>query len=196
MFVLFGYWMLLETMWGGRTLGKAAVGLRVVTIEGAPVRFRHSAIRAMLAVVDFFLPPLGPVAMVVVGLSAVQPATRRHGCGHDRVARAHCRRASTSRLAHHAARRRRDGCRSPIGTYHCRPLRTRAPLLVAGPHVDQSRPQQPLQPTSQAGSPRRWVSRRSLGCTRNGSSTVLGSRISSAPVASSPNADRLQRRSA
>ena len=43
-----------ETLWRGRTLGKAALGLRVVTVEGAPVRFRHAAIRATLGLVDFF----------------------------------------------------------------------------------------------------------------------------------------------
>src|SRR6266498_3517772 len=37
----FGYFTALETLWRGRTLGKAALGLRVVTREGAPVRFRH-----------------------------------------------------------------------------------------------------------------------------------------------------------
>jgi uncharacterized RDD family membrane protein YckC len=69
-FAIFGYWMLLETVWHGRTLGKAAMGLRVVTLEGAPVTFRHSAIRAIVGVVDFFVPPIGPVAVVTVGLSS------------------------------------------------------------------------------------------------------------------------------
>ena len=53
--VLFGYPIALETLWRGRTLGKAAMGLRVVTTEGGPVRFRHAAIRAALGMVDFFL---------------------------------------------------------------------------------------------------------------------------------------------
>ena len=53
--VLFGYPIALETLWRGRTLGKAAMGLRVVTTEGGPVRFRHAAIRAALGLVDFFL---------------------------------------------------------------------------------------------------------------------------------------------
>ncbi len=35
-----GYFIAFETLWRGRTLGKAALGLRVVTTEGAPVRFR------------------------------------------------------------------------------------------------------------------------------------------------------------
>jgi uncharacterized RDD family membrane protein YckC len=53
--VLWGYPTLMETLWRGRSIGKAALGLRVVTIEGAPVRFRHAAIRATLGLVDFLL---------------------------------------------------------------------------------------------------------------------------------------------
>jgi uncharacterized RDD family membrane protein YckC len=53
--VLFGYPVAMETLWRGRTLGKAAMGLRVVTTEGGPVRFRHAAIRAALGLVDFAL---------------------------------------------------------------------------------------------------------------------------------------------
>lgn len=68
-FMVFGYWILFETVLRGRTLGKMAMGLRVVTAEGAPVRFRHSAVRAIVGVVDFLLPPLGPVAVVSVLLS-------------------------------------------------------------------------------------------------------------------------------
>jgi uncharacterized RDD family membrane protein YckC len=51
----FGYFTAMETLWRGRTLGKAALGLRVVTREGAPVRFRHAAIRTLLGTVDFAL---------------------------------------------------------------------------------------------------------------------------------------------
>jgi uncharacterized RDD family membrane protein YckC len=50
-----GYFIAFETLWRGRTLGKAALGLRVVTGEGAPVRFRHAAIRGLLGLVDFLL---------------------------------------------------------------------------------------------------------------------------------------------
>lgn len=52
---LFVYPALFETVWRGRTPGKAAFGLRVLTIEGAPVRFRHAAIRSALGIVDFLL---------------------------------------------------------------------------------------------------------------------------------------------
>jgi uncharacterized RDD family membrane protein YckC len=50
-----GYFIAFETLWRGRTLGKAALGLRVVTKEGAPVRFRHAAIRGLLGLVDFLI---------------------------------------------------------------------------------------------------------------------------------------------
>ena len=53
--LFFGYPIGFETLLRGRTPGKAALGLRVVTVEGAPVRFRHAAIRAALGLVDFFL---------------------------------------------------------------------------------------------------------------------------------------------
>jgi uncharacterized RDD family membrane protein YckC len=59
---IFGYPAVTEAFSNGRTVGKAALGLRVVTVEGAPVRFRHAAIRSALQTVDFFLIPLGVIA--------------------------------------------------------------------------------------------------------------------------------------
>ena len=50
-----GYFIAFETLWRGRTLGKAALGLRVVTKEGAPVRFRHAAVRGLFGLVDFLI---------------------------------------------------------------------------------------------------------------------------------------------
>ena len=64
--ILVGYPVVLETVWNGRTPGKAALGLRVVTTEGAPVRFRHAAVRAAVGLVDFYLPPFGVCATVSV----------------------------------------------------------------------------------------------------------------------------------
>jgi uncharacterized RDD family membrane protein YckC len=51
--VVFGYPIGFETVWRGKTPGKHLLGLRVVTVEGAPVTFRHAAIRAALGLVDF-----------------------------------------------------------------------------------------------------------------------------------------------
>lgn len=50
--VLFGYPVAFETLWRGRTPGKALMGIRVVTVEAAPIRFRHAAVRAILALLD------------------------------------------------------------------------------------------------------------------------------------------------
>jgi uncharacterized RDD family membrane protein YckC len=63
--VIFGYPIASETLWRGRTVGKAALGLRVVTREGAPVSFRHAAIRTALGIVDFGL-TLGSAAIICV----------------------------------------------------------------------------------------------------------------------------------
>ena len=53
--LLFAYPAGFETLWRGRTPGKAALGLRVVTVEGAPIRFRHAAIRAILGLIDKYV---------------------------------------------------------------------------------------------------------------------------------------------
>jgi uncharacterized RDD family membrane protein YckC len=63
--VAFGYPIAMETLWRGRTLGKAAMGLRVVTVEGAPVRFRHALVRCALGLIDFWATS-GAVAVLCV----------------------------------------------------------------------------------------------------------------------------------
>ena len=47
--VFIGYPAVLETLTGGRTLGKLAMGLRVVRDDGGPIRFRHALTRALVA---------------------------------------------------------------------------------------------------------------------------------------------------
>jgi uncharacterized RDD family membrane protein YckC len=68
--ILWGYPAGLEAVWG-RTVGKAALGLRVVTREGAPIGFRHAAIRAALGLVDFYL-TLGGAAVLSALISRRQ----------------------------------------------------------------------------------------------------------------------------
>jgi uncharacterized RDD family membrane protein YckC len=63
--VVWGYPIAMETLWRGKTVGKAALGLRVVTREGGQIGFRHAAIRAALGLVDFMLSS-GAVAVVCV----------------------------------------------------------------------------------------------------------------------------------
>ena len=71
--VIFLYPLISEMVSRGRSLGKAALGLRVVTIEGAPIRFRHAAIRSMGGIVDKWLPPGGLVgAFFVLGTPSRQ----------------------------------------------------------------------------------------------------------------------------
>jgi uncharacterized RDD family membrane protein YckC len=64
--VVFGYPIAFETLWRGRTPGKAAMGLRVVTVEGSPVGFRHVAVRALLGLVDFVLTGGGAAVLSVL----------------------------------------------------------------------------------------------------------------------------------
>lgn len=63
LFVLLLYPALFEVGLGGRTPGKAALGVRVVTREGGPIGLRHAALRAALGLVDFYL-TLGGAAVV------------------------------------------------------------------------------------------------------------------------------------
>ena len=53
--VLVGLPTLVETLTRGRSLGKIAAGLRVVRDDGGPVRFRHSFVRSLFMLVDFWL---------------------------------------------------------------------------------------------------------------------------------------------
>lgn len=61
--VLFGYPVAMEVLNNGRTVGRTVMGTRVVTIDGAPVGFRHALVRALLAIVDHLL-TFGGVAML------------------------------------------------------------------------------------------------------------------------------------
>jgi uncharacterized RDD family membrane protein YckC len=48
--VLLGYPVGMETLWGGRTVGKAIMGLQVVRDDGGPIRFRHAFVRGAVGV--------------------------------------------------------------------------------------------------------------------------------------------------
>ncbi|MEM9889614.1 MAG: RDD family protein [Actinomycetota bacterium] len=66
--VFWGYPALLETFWGGRTVGKRLFRLRVLTVEGGPIGFRHAAIRALLGLLDFWIPAPGGLVALVTAL--------------------------------------------------------------------------------------------------------------------------------
>jgi len=64
--VAFGYPIAMETLWRGRTVGKAVMGLRVVTVEGAPIRFRHALVRGALGLVDFWATSGGAAVLCIL----------------------------------------------------------------------------------------------------------------------------------
>lgn len=64
--VFVGYPVLLETLTGGRSLGKLAMGVRVVRDDGGPIQFRHALTRALVGLAlewpGLLLPPVTWVA--------------------------------------------------------------------------------------------------------------------------------------
>lgn len=58
-----------ETLAGGRTPGKMALGLRVVGADGTPERFQQAFLRSTVGFVDFLLIPIGAIAVVTVLVS-------------------------------------------------------------------------------------------------------------------------------
>jgi uncharacterized RDD family membrane protein YckC len=79
--VFVGYPTLLETVTGGRTLGKLAMGLRVVRDDGGPIRFRHALTRALVATtLEWPGVLLAPVTWVVsLWTMLVNPQGKRLG---------------------------------------------------------------------------------------------------------------------
>ncbi len=73
---LIGYPVVLETATRGRSLGKLALGLRVVRDDGGPIHFRHALMRALAgAFVDFWT-TFGAVAVIS---SLLSPQGKRLG---------------------------------------------------------------------------------------------------------------------
>jgi uncharacterized RDD family membrane protein YckC len=79
--LLVGYPVTCETFFRGRTLGKAALGLRVVRDDGGPVRFRHALTRSLVGVATewpgLLLPPVTWVAALATMLG--NPRGKRLG---------------------------------------------------------------------------------------------------------------------
>ncbi len=61
-----------ETLWDGRTPGKAVLGIRVVTLDGSPISARHAMPRGIVALIDVYI-PLG------LFLALFDPLSRRFG---------------------------------------------------------------------------------------------------------------------
>lgn len=58
--------VIVQLIMRGRTVGKAALGLRAVTTEGAPIRLRHALLRTMGGLVDHIVPPGGITGVLFV----------------------------------------------------------------------------------------------------------------------------------
>ncbi len=59
------YCILFEGLWNGQTVGKKALGLRVRTIDGTPIRFGAAVGRNLMLMADF-LPVLGFAGIVAI----------------------------------------------------------------------------------------------------------------------------------
>ena len=73
--VEWAYYLVFETVWSGRTPGKRALSLRVVTEGGHPLRFADSLLRNLLRAADL-LPFAYAIGLVVMGRD---PRFRRLG---------------------------------------------------------------------------------------------------------------------
>ncbi len=62
---VFGYPIVSETFFRGRTVGKLALGLRTVTLEAGPIGFREAFIRSLFQIIDIIF-SLGSIAIVAV----------------------------------------------------------------------------------------------------------------------------------
>ena len=66
--ILIGYPVLWETTTRGRSPGKFAMGLRVVSDDGGPERFRQALVRGLATIVDFWLVPFLFVPALICSL--------------------------------------------------------------------------------------------------------------------------------
>ncbi|WP_197379467.1 RDD family protein [Mycolicibacterium mengxianglii] len=73
--VLIGYPLVFETATRGRSLGKMAMGLRVVSEDGGPERFRQALFRALSAVIEIWMFFGGPAVIC----SLLSPKGKRIG---------------------------------------------------------------------------------------------------------------------
>ncbi|MDZ4264582.1 MAG: RDD family protein [Mycobacterium sp.] len=72
---LVGYPLIFETATRGRTLGKMAMGLRVVSDDGGPERFRQALFRALAGVIEIWMLTGGPAVIC----SLLSPKGKRIG---------------------------------------------------------------------------------------------------------------------
>lgn len=65
----------IETLTRGRSLGKLAMGMRIVRDDGGPITVRHALVRALVGVVELW----GTSGVVAIVASAVHPRGKRLG---------------------------------------------------------------------------------------------------------------------
>lgn len=74
--IFLGYPVAMETLTRGRSLGKMALGLRVVRDDGGPITFRHALVRGLVGLAlerpGLFLASLGPAVGMVVSMFSAQ----------------------------------------------------------------------------------------------------------------------------
>jgi uncharacterized RDD family membrane protein YckC len=68
--VLVAYPTTFETLSRGKTLGKMALGIRVIGDDGSPVRFRQALVRALVGVFEIWTFVLAPVGLITSIISA------------------------------------------------------------------------------------------------------------------------------
>jgi uncharacterized RDD family membrane protein YckC len=68
--VLVAYPTVFETLSRGKTLGKMALGIRVIGDDGSPVRFRQALVRALVGVFEIWTFVLAPVGLITSIISA------------------------------------------------------------------------------------------------------------------------------
>jgi uncharacterized RDD family membrane protein YckC len=67
--IVVGYATIFETASRGKTLGKMAFGLRVVSDDGSPVRFRQALIRALTGAIEIWSSVGAPIGLITSLLS-------------------------------------------------------------------------------------------------------------------------------
>ncbi len=75
------YWVVLEMVTNGQSIGKRMAGLRVVRDDGTPINLWDSIIRNVVRIVDLLVPPFYCSAMISVWVSARSKRLGDHAAG-------------------------------------------------------------------------------------------------------------------
>ncbi len=64
-FSVFAYFIICEYFWKGQTIGKKAVGIRVMMADGTPLTFLGAVYRNLILIADLVLPFVGLISMFI-----------------------------------------------------------------------------------------------------------------------------------